>query len=142
MRRLFFISLLVLSASLQAQVFKRVDPITGQVTYTNQPPPGNATEDVSLAEQTAILPKERMTKPEEERGRSKPRALTSIPTSFPRIDAAEQKRRDLDRQAILSEELHAEEQALKKLQGRQGSEEVARRHVANIESLRRELSKL
>lgn len=143
MRRFFFFGLLFASTAPQAQVYQRVDPITGQITYTNRPPPGIEVQadPLTVVRSPASVPQVRIDKSPPAR-RDPKQSSTSTPATFPRVDAAEQKRRDLDRHAILTEELQAEVKALKNLGKRPGNDQSARRHQANIASLKRELANL
>lgn len=140
-RHFLYVSLLVISAAAQAQVYQRVDPFTGQVTYTNRPGPGQEPSPEPAVPAplpvTSTQPDRRPSLQREPAG-SQP----TTPQNFPRVDIAEQKRRDQDRYRILSDELQAEVEALGKLKGTWESSEAARRHLANIASLKRELSNL
>lgn len=138
MRPFFYLGLLIASAATHAQVFQRVDPITGQITYTNRPPPGQEMQS-EAAPAPFLAPQVRVNRSLSAR---KDEILESTPAAFPRVDTAEQKRRDLDRHTILTEELQAEVTAFEKLGKRPENEAQARRHIANIASLKRELANL
>lgn len=61
---------------------------------------------------------------------------------FPTVSRAEQRQRDLGREAILNEELDNEQQLLDRARARQAAEDVQRRHLSNIEAIKRELAGL
>ena len=61
---------------------------------------------------------------------------------FPSISRAEQQQRDLGREAILHEELDNEQQLLDLARARQAAADVQRRHLKNIEAIKRELAGL
>lgn len=76
-------------------------------------------------------------------------ALALPPGSFPRVDAAQQRTRDEDRRAILTEELNMELQKLATLRQqfnegqpeRQGNERNYARYQERVDSLRAELGR-
>lgn len=136
------IALAVLSAhSAQAALFKQVDPVTHMASYTNYKPPGTARE---------VIPKEPRSAPAARPAHNAPasgaastgRENVSASTSqagFPRVDADQQRRMDMDRKKILSDELQAVEAALRMAVGRQAGPEVIHRHESDMAALRREL---
>jgi len=69
-------------------------------------------------------------------------AGTAAAAGFPRISRAEQRKRDLGREAILNEELDNEQQLLARARARQAAAEVQRRHLGNIAAIKRELAGL
>lgn len=139
MLRFFCIGLLIVTAAAHAQVYQRVDPLTGQITYTNRPPPGVEVETEAGAQ---LRPSRLQERNDKTRAvlQSEPRLTAQ--TSFPRVAPEEQRRRDLDRRTILTEELRSEVQALERLGQRPGDDPTARRHRANIASLEREIANL
>jgi hypothetical protein len=69
-------------------------------------------------------------------------ASTPAAAGFPRISRAEQRKRDLGREAILNEELDNEQQLLARARARQAAADVQRRHLGNIAAIKRELAGL
>jgi len=69
-------------------------------------------------------------------------AGTPAAAGFPRISRAEQRKRDLGREAILNEELDNEQQLLDRARARQAAADVQRRHLGNIAAIKRELAGL
>lgn len=129
----------MVSVAAQAQVYQRIDRLTGHVTYTNTPPPGIEVEAEAAVQQPRAIPSVQLDKkPTARRREVKP----TTPATFPRINTAEQKERDLDRRAILMEELLSEEKALNRLGQKTDDQQAARRHRENIASLKRELANL
>jgi len=61
---------------------------------------------------------------------------------FPTVSRAEQQQRDLGRKAILNEELDNEQLLLERARARQAAADVQRRHLSNIEAIKRELAGL
>lgn len=136
------IALAVLSAQpAQAALFKQVDPVSHMASYTNYKPPGSARE---------VIPKEPRSEPVARPARSAGAApagrgtrdtpsVSTDATGFPRIAADQQRRMDIDRKKILSDELQAVEGALRQAIGRQAAPEVIHRHESDMAALRREL---
>jgi len=120
--------LATLSAIGHCEVYKRVDPITGHVTFTNFPV---MPKDSPPAEQPAPIVKPL-------RKESRAASMTVAPTKFPTVDQSEQKRRDADRLQILKDELAAEQIALAKAQQKNDSPAL-HRHRANVAALEREI---
>ncbi|WP_395398612.1 hypothetical protein ACHMW6_00270 (plasmid) [Pseudoduganella sp. UC29_106] len=126
--QLVTVALLTVSSMAVAEVYRRVDPVTGQVTFTNFP----STPKVSPATDPGEpLPKVR-------RDVAKAPGATVAPRNFPKVDPVEQKRRDADRLQILKDELVAEQQALTKAE-RENNADATQRHRTNIASLQREI---
>lgn len=69
-------------------------------------------------------------------------ADTPAAAGFPRISRAEQRKRDLGREAILNEELDNEQQLLARARARQAAADEQRRHLGNIAAIKRELAGL
>lgn len=67
-------------------------------------------------------------------------AVSAGQAAFPRVSGEQQKQRDGTRRDILQAELSAEQQALDAARARQEVSEIVRRHVANVEALKRELA--
>lgn len=125
---------LVSSGHAHAELYQRVDPVTGHVTITNVPPAGVRQPPVSMTSDS-VLPGRRPA------GKSPaPPAQSRAATNFPRITAEQQRSRDTDRRQILTAELRVETAALAAAVGRKESADVLRRHKANIASLEREIA--
>ena len=139
MSRMYCVGLLIVSVAAHAQVYQRIDRITGHVTYTNTPPPGVEVETDPAVQPRRANPSVLLDKKPTARRRE---AKLTTPATFPRIDPAEQKKRDVDRRAILMEELLSEEKALDRLGPKTDDADAARRHRENIASLKRELANL
>jgi hypothetical protein len=139
MCRFIIAGLLMAVSAANAQVYQRVDPVTGQRTYTNQPPPG--TEVIEDRVLPTPLPKQQGSTQQDAPKRSANPA-SATPVDFPRVRPAEQKERDEDRRMILTEELRAELDALRLLGNKTSSDPSVRRHQQNIASLQRELENL
>lgn len=88
----------------QAQIYKHVDA-NGRVTYSNIPTKGATRLDIEPPPPASPAP-----------AQQKPRARTSTPADFPRVDRQTQERRDDKRRQILQSELEVEQQALKEAQ--------------------------
>lgn len=129
----------MVSVAAQAQVYQRIDRITGHITYTNLPPPGIEVDAEAVAQQPRANPPVQLDKKPTARRRE---AKLMAPATFPRINAAEQKERDLDRRAILMEELLSEQKALNRLGQKADDPQTVQRHRENIASLKRELANL
>ena len=65
---------------------------------------------------------------------------TATPADFPTVSPARQKQLDASRKEILSAELAADQQALAQASARQAAEDILRRHLANVDALKRELA--
>lgn len=126
-----------LAASVQAQIYKRVDPVTGHTTYTSSPPPGT-----EVAESSApIVAMPTLVQPRRAGGHARSRAVPPVlhsPLTYPRISKVEQQRRDDDRRGILMDELKAEAAAL----GKAADPDTIRRHRTNVASLKREIANI
>lgn len=120
-----------------AEVFARIDPVTGHVTYTNMPPN-------SGIEQDALAP----TTPGKVQQPARPKVASNVLSSpvvervFPKVTPAEQRQRDVDRLSILHDELSSEKAAYAVAQTKKAGADVLSRHRANIASLERELARI
>lgn len=134
-----------LSFSAQAEIYKYVDE-NGRVTYSNIPKKGARKLEL---EPLPTLP-----------AGKQPQAAT--PSSFPKVEASTQKKRDDSRRKILEDELATEERALADARKALAEGEATRRgdernyqkyldrieklkdevalHEKNVEALRKELS--
>ena len=108
-----------------AQVYQRVDPHTGTVTYTNFAPLGSEVTPLLLPE-----PKEKKTKVQGK--------ITS-PVNFPRVSQGEQKARDLGRLAILNDELQIEQKLLAEAGSKNADSATLHLHRSNIAAIQREI---
>lgn len=138
MRAIVFLLMAVAPLS-HGEVYRKVDPLTGHVTFTNvaprsavdeipKPPVGVMTAPVTPA-------------PGSELPRQKPRR-PAIQLSYPTISKEAQRERDVDRRAILMSELDSEKKALLIAAEVSGEKDTVARHRANIESLKRELASI
>ncbi len=124
--------LLLLCQTANAEVLKKVDPVTGHVTYTNLAPGESPAAELPprpmrQATKQYVLPPNREAK---------------TPDEFPSIAPAVQKDRDFGRMRILMDELRSELTAYEKAQDRKADEEALNRHRSNIASLKREIKNL
>ena len=94
--RLSLLLCAILSAPVQAQIYKYVDE-NGQVTFTDVYRKG--AQKIELPGAPAPLPSARP---------ATPRASVPSPANFPRIDAGTQKRRDDIRRQVLQDEMDSE----------------------------------
>jgi HAMP domain-containing protein len=147
------------AAQAQTTVYKCVDA-QGRVEFTDTSKRGCKALD--LPGYIPAPPERRAPAPAAARAAAAPAAGAAGPAAgFPRVDSAQQRARDDDRRAILSEELQAEEQKLAALRqrfnngepDRQGNErnyakyqervgqmrDEVSRSERNVEALRREL---
>lgn len=128
-----------LAASAQAQIYKRVDPITGHTTYTSSPPPGTEVPELS----TPILAMPTIVRPSRARSRAaSPAPVRHTPSTYPRISTAEQQRRDDERRGILMDELKAEAGALAAALSKAADPDTVHRHKTNVASLKREIANI
>ncbi|NHZ35295.1 hypothetical protein [Massilia rubra] len=102
----------------QAEIHVRVDPASGVTVLSNvAPKPGLTT--------TPFSPSVPL------------RGATAA--SFPRVDPHTQQERDIDRRAILENELVSEQKALTAAREHGADDDARHRHIANLAALRREL---
>lgn len=122
----------------QGQMVPYFDPRTGYTTYSNVRPTGYPAPIAARPDaQTATAGVLRASdKPFPEK-----RTKTTSPESFPKVSSSEQRSRDQDRRAILTDELQFEMAALQDKTAASDQSAVAR-HQKNIESLKREIAKL
>ena len=130
--RMFATAMLLLNlacaAPALAGIFAKREP-GGVTVYSNIPAGPRVDQPARAAQATA--------------GQSRA-VLASAPAGagFPRISRAEQRQRDLGREAILSEELDNEQQLLDRARMRRAAADVQQRHLSNIEAIKRELAGL
>lgn len=112
-----------------ADVYRKIDPTTGHVTYTNIPP-GSANAAAPRSEQKTI-------------SNPSPRKLETdknTPANFPKISAADQKARDSDKRKILEDELKNEQGFLQAAISKKSDQDTQNRHHKNIEAIQREIN--
>ncbi|NNG24262.1 DUF4124 domain-containing protein [Massilia sp. ML15P13] len=142
---------LALAPTVQAQVYKCVDD-QGRVEFTDQNRRGckqleSFTPSISSpppVRASAPIPAVRPPNP----GSTGPAAATT-PTSFPRVDTAQQRARDDDRREILNDELRLEEKKLADLRRdfnggepeRQGNERNYAKYQERVASMREEIGR-
>lgn len=107
-------------------IYVQRDPASGALVYTNVP--GNGRE----GERGATRP--------DRAAPARMQPATAAPVRFPFVSRSDQQRRDLDRQAILNDELHQEQQRLRLAQASGAAVEILHRHRSNIEALVREIA--
>lgn len=134
MIRLFFL-LVIVCVQARAEVVRKVDPITGHVTYTNLRPGTDvdpepivpmrraATQYVPREPKLAVVPAVR-------------------PVNFPSISPEVQKQRDHGRLRILMDELRSELSSLEIAEEKKADAETVNRHRSNIASLKREIKNI
>lgn len=129
---LIFPFLYLVSGGVSAEIFRYVDPITGNVILSNVPLHGKASR-------TAAAPRFNVA-PMRVSHRPAANALTSIsPADFPRVTMAQQRDRDDERRQILIDELKAEQEAFDKARATNASDAEINRLRDNIAALEREL---
>lgn len=111
-----------------AGIFAKREP-GGVIVYSNIPNRSRMDEPARAA-QAAARPSQAVA------------ANAPAAAGFPSISQADQKKRDLGREAILNEELESEQQLLERARARQAAADVQRRHLSNIAALKRELAGL
>ncbi|NHZ61895.1 hypothetical protein [Massilia genomosp. 1] len=117
-RACLLIAMLVALSPALAEIHVRVDRASGVTVLSNVPPkPGLATAPLSPA-----VP-----------------LRSATVASFPRVDPHTQQERDIDRRAILENELVSEQKALTTAREHGADADVRHRHIANLAALRREL---
>lgn len=99
-----------------AAVYTHVDPVSGMTVVSNVPDP-KAASRTPAAPQSGVQG-----------------------AAFPRVSSAQQKQMDGTRRDILQAELSNEQKALDAAAARRDAAEIVRRHVANVEALKRELA--
>lgn len=121
--------------SCSAEIFKRVDPITGHVTFTNISPRDSISDNknIEIAKDPVISA---ASKPSEAK---KVNIVARMDNKFPTVDAKTQKARDVDRKNILLEELNSEKQHLAEKIMKKSEPDAIKRVKANIASLEREI---
>ena len=129
------IGLSTLALPLEASIYQHVDPLTGAITYSNFPPRRQmneqATPDTSRTERPLI-----------QKGSRIEAATAKSPANFPKVSAAVQKERDIDRRTILNDELQSEQNALIDAIVKKAADDIVLRHKANIAALKREIGNL
>ena len=133
LRSLISVALIAAAGCAHAELYQRVDPVSGHVTFTNIPP---ADAKPAVAQVTSVS----TAVPSSPKRPAKSHSNDATPVQFPRVTAQQQKDRDADRRQILSDELRAETAALKKALERKASAEVLNRHRSNLTSLEREIA--
>lgn len=101
-------------ADCAAGVYSRVDPVSGMTVLSNVPGPQAAPAGAA--------------------------AGPAAGAAFPRVSGERQKQLDGTRRDILQTELNNEQQALAAASARREAAEIVRRHIANVEALKRELA--
>ena len=107
------------------EVYTYVDPVSGMTILSNV---ASAKRGASATPAT--------------RGTHGRPASGTAPVSFPRISTEKQKQLDGGRRDILVAELNTEQQALATATARRAAEDTVRRHLANVNALKRELAGL
>ncbi len=121
-RRILPSLLLLAATSAQAQIYRCTDA-TGHKEYTDRKKGSNCVAlDLPAAAIPAPPPREGAT-----RARPPAAAAAATPSSFPRVNSAEQRARDADRRQILADELNAETQKLGELRREFNNGEPERR---------------
>jgi hypothetical protein len=142
--RILAIACLMLCGSAQAQMYARVDKLTGHTTYTNLPPRDVEPEQSDIP--VFVRPIRRAAKPYLP---SKPHkadlALSAqpiTPADFPKVSESKQKERDDDRRHILMTELRKESVSLEEVELKKADAETINRHKTNIAALKREIQNI
>lgn len=140
MRALLF--LLVWCAQANAEMVRKVDPITGHATYTNLTPSRAAVLD--LEPQPLIKMRQAVKQYSPKLAKSEKPATTQItqPADFPSVSPELQKQRDYGRMRILMDELRSELSRLEVAQEKKADTDTIGRHKANIASLKREIKNI
>lgn len=139
--RILFIAFFVLCNSAQAQLYERVDKLTGHTTYTNLPPPGMepARSDIPAPARTMRTATKQYVPAKAHNADANAAAEIVAPADFPKISATVQKERDNNRRHILLDELNKEFATLEDAQSKKADADTINRHKTNIASLKREI---
>jgi hypothetical protein len=132
MKKLFTVSLLVLSAPASAVTCKYTTP-DGQAMYANVP--------IQNARKVECFGHEDSPPGKKARERKPSSASNPTPADFPRVDVATQQQRDTTRRRILTDELTTERNALD-LARKTGKTTDVALHQRNVQMLEKELSNL
>ena len=132
----------MLAVAAHAKLYQHVNPVTGDITYSNFPMPKREPKAISsFARTPAQVPYQHSYRAPKAAPRNTV-FTTSTAANFPRITVEMQKERDLDRRKILYEELESEQSALNEASARNEAEESLQRLKANIDALQREISNI
>jgi Domain of unknown function (DUF4124) len=123
-----YLAIALSAAAAHAELYKYVDS-NGHVIFTNIAPAGEQASPGS-ARESASAPHAK-TQP--------PKANSSAPLAFPKVDAATQKNRDALRRHVLEDELRSEQELLKAA-GVKGNREEVDIHRRNISAIQQELA--
>lgn len=122
--------MLFVGSTCLAQVYKKIDPVTGHITITNIPP---RSIQASTEQQTPIaLPVEKKVVAK----------VKNVPANFPKLSPEIQKERDSERKRILDDELKSEQAALKNASIQKTDPDTIARHKQNIVALEREIASI
>ena len=130
----------MLAVAAHAGLYRHVDPVTGDITYSNFPIPKREQEAISSFARTPAQVPYQHSYPAPKAAARNTVFTTSTAANFPSITVEMQKERDLDRRKILYEELQSEQSALNEASARNEAVESLQRHKTNIDALKREIS--
>jgi hypothetical protein len=105
------------------EVYSHIDRVSGMVVLNNVPPPARSA--------AAPAP-----------GRAIGAKAQATSADFPSVSPVRQRELDVDRRAILQDELNEEQRSLAAASGARAARDVLARHAANIAALQRELARL
>lgn len=136
-RTLVFLSLAALGGAAQAQQIYLCTDASGHKELTDTRKGANC-KPLDLPPPSIAAP------PREGRPLQRPAPAAAAPGNFPRVDSAEQKARDADRKAILTDELNAEMKKLAELRAefnngepeRRGNERNYAKYLERVASLK------
>lgn len=130
---MIFITLFLCHATVNAQFYKKVDPITGHVTLINFS--DDSSKNIEKKSETAIVEK----KIKIQNDTKRKNVVVQKNDSFPVVTSSEQKSRDIDRRGILSDELENEKKILSSKISNKSDQTDISRVKSNIASLEREI---
>jgi hypothetical protein len=105
------------------EVYSHIDRVSGMVVLNNVPPRARPA-------------------PAPAPGRAIGARAQATAAVFPSVSPLRQRELDVDRRAILQDELNEEQRSLAAASGGRATRDVLARHAANIAALRRELARL
>jgi hypothetical protein len=105
------------------EVYSHIDRVSGMVVLNNVPPPARSAAGPAP-------------------GRALGARAKATSTAFPSVSPVRQRELDVDRRAILQDELNEEQRSLAAASGARAARDVLARHAANIAALQRELARL
>ena len=133
--KIIYVLFLCFPFSCGAEIFKRTDPISGHVTFTNISPRDSVSDNKKMEDEKELS----MLNISKVVDKKKIVAVSKRNDKFPVVDSKTQKERDIDRRNILLDELNSEKKLLAEKILKKSEPDVINRVKGNIASLEREL---